>query len=267
MIRLQQVSVVSESDFILKNVSLQVNRGESLGIIGPNGAGKSTLLRVMGGHQPTDRGEIDLYDKPLDSYSRRELARQLAFMPQAAHVESRFTAYETVMLARYPFLKRWQMESERDHAICKQSMERTCTWHLRDRKLDDVSGGERQRILLAQVLAQEPELLLLDEPTTYLDIYHQIELLSLLRHEQKLGLTWVAVLHDLNLAAQYCDRLLLLQQAEVIMLDSPYNVFRSKQVEKVFGVQITVVDVPHLTVPQVIVTPQNIDLHTGSSVF
>lgn len=266
MIRLQQVSVVSGKDFILQNISLHVHRGESLGIIGPNGAGKSTLLRVMGGHLPTVRGEISLHDKLLDSYSHRELARRLAFMPQVAQVESRFTAYETVMLARYPFLNRWQMESERDHEICKQSMERTCTWHLRDRKLDGVSGGERQRILLAQVLAQEPQLLLLDEPTTYLDMFHQIELLSLLKQEQKQGLTWVAVLHDLNLAAQYCDRLLLLQQGEVVMLDSPHNVFRSKQLEEAFGVRVTVVDVPHLSVPQVIVTPQNIDLNRGSSV-
>jgi iron complex transport system ATP-binding protein len=265
MIRLQQVSVMSGKDPVLQNVSFHLGKGESLGIIGPNGAGKSTLLRVMGGHQPMDRGEVLVEGQSIASFHRKELAGRLAFMPQIAQVESQFTAYQTVLLARYPFLKRWQMESERDQAICRQSMERTCTWHLRDRRLDEVSGGERQRILLAQVLAQEPQLLLLDEPTTYLDLFHQIELLSLLKQEQKRGLTWAAVLHDLNLAAQYCDRLLLLRQGEVAMLDVPRRVFQSKRLEEAFGVQITMVDVPNLSVPQVVVTPSNAGLHTKIS--
>lgn len=261
MIRLQQVSVMSGKDPVLHNISFHLKRGESLGIIGPNGAGKSTLLRVMGGHQAADRGEVMMEGQPITSFHRKELARRLAFMPQIAQADSQFTAYQTVLLARYPFLKRWQMESEQDMAICRQSMERTCTWHLRDRRMDEVSGGERQRILLAQVLAQEPQLLLLDEPTTYLDLFHQIELLSLLKQEQQRGLTWAAVLHDLNLAAQYCDRLLLLRQGEVVLLDAPRRVFQSKRLEEAFGVQITMVDVPNLSVPQVIVTPSNVDLH------
>ncbi|MFC4768686.1 ABC transporter ATP-binding protein [Effusibacillus consociatus] len=256
MIQLEQVSLTMGENVILQDVSLQLAKGQSLGIIGPNGAGKSTLLQVLGGHLTPTAGKAFLDQKPIDSYRKKDLAKRVAFMQQIANVSGQFTAYETVMLGRYPFLSRFQMESERDHEICEKSMERTCTLHLRDRNLEEVSGGERQRILLAQVLAQEPELLLLDEPTTYLDMFHQLELLTLLNQAQKDGLTWVAVLHDLNLAAQYCDQLLLLSDGKVVQIGRPQEIFSSHLLEEVFGVRVTVVDVPGLPVPQIVISPK-----------
>nr|WP_018132583.1 ABC transporter ATP-binding protein [Effusibacillus pohliae] len=256
MIRLEQVSVYLGGKPVLQAVDFCLEKGQSVGIIGPNGAGKSTLLQVLGGHLAPTEGSARLYDKPIHAYRRKELAQRIAFMQQISHAAPQFTAYETVMLARYPFLGRFQAEREIDHHICRSSMERTCTWHLRDRTLDEVSGGERQRVLLAQVLAQQPELLLLDEPTTYLDLFHQLELLTLLKREQQNGLAWVAVLHDLNLAAQYCDRLLLLQDGKVVQFGTPREIFASGSLAEVFHVQITVLEVPGLSVPQIAVTPK-----------
>lgn len=256
MIRVDQVSLAVQGKAILQGISFALEKRSSLGIIGPNGAGKSTLLHVMGGHLSPDKGRVLLNDADIKTYKAKELARKLAFMQQISQVESRFTAYETVMLARYPYLRWFQTESDRDHQICLQSMERTCTVHVKERQMDEVSGGERQRVLLAQVLAQEPELLLLDEPTTYLDLFHQMELLNMLKQEQGKGLTWAAVLHDLNLAAQYCDYLLLLQEGRVAFFGTPHELFRTNRLEEVFDVGVRVVEVPGLSVPQIIVTPK-----------
>lgn len=256
MIRLEQVAVALQGKMVLQDVTFCLAKGQSVGIIGPNGAGKSTLLQVMGGHLQPAKGQVCFYGKAIHTYRKKELAKRVAFMRQIASATVQFTSYETVMLARYPFLRRFQPERPVDHEIGRLSMERTRTWHLRNRHLDEISGGERQRVFLAQVLAQQPELLLLDEPTTFLDLFHQLELLTLLKQEQTNGLSWVAVLHDLNLAAQYCDRLLLLNNGRMVMFGTPQEVFHSRRLEEVFGVRITVVDVPEVGAPQIVVTPK-----------
>jgi iron complex transport system ATP-binding protein len=262
VIKLERVSVEMGGRPILKDISFAVGKGESVGIIGPNGAGKSTLLQILGGHLVADQGTASLDELPIQSFKKKEFAKKVAFMQQISLVSPVFSAYETVMLARYPFHGRFEPLTEQDHEIAEWSMERTCTLHLKERKLDEISGGERQRVLLAQVLAQQPELLLLDEPTTYLDLFHQIELLTLLKHEQQRNsLTWIAVLHDLNLAAQYCDKLVLLEKGELVEFGTPHEIFRSGRFEEVFGVKVTVVEIPGMEVPQIVVRPK---LHTHS---
>lgn len=256
MIEVDQVTVQRNHKIILNQITFGLERGRSLAVVGPNGAGKSTLLQVLGRHLLPSAGQVMLQGRDLQTYGRKELARTLAWMPQIPQVDTLFTAYETVMMARYPYLGKFQRETELDYTVGQQRMEQTGCWHLRNQKLDEISGGERQRVLLAQVLTQEPDLLLLDEPVTYLDLYHQLELLSILRKEQQLGLSWIAVLHDLNLAAQFCDQMLLLHQGNILLIDTPEHVFRSQLIDEIFGVRTTLVEADHLQVPQLIVTPR-----------
>ncbi|BCJ85240.1 ABC transporter ATP-binding protein [Effusibacillus dendaii] len=254
MIQLQEVSVSFGGRSILQKISLQAEKGQSIGIIGPNGAGKSTLLKVIAGQWMPSQGEVTFAGKPIQSYGKKQLARHIAFMRQNVVYELNDRVYDTVMLGRYPFLKRFSSEQPLDHEICRQSLQRTDTWELRNRYLDQLSGGERQRVLLAQVLAQQPKLLLLDEPTTYLDLHRQVELLSFLKQEQQNGLAWIAVLHDLNLAAQFCDQLVLLDAGKLVQMAAPAIMLRSPAIEDVFQIRTVVLDIPSLHVPQIVVT-------------
>jgi iron complex transport system ATP-binding protein len=238
---------------LLQDVSFSIQRGESIGIIGPNGAGKSTLLRHLAGlNQPTS-GSVSLHGKPVHHLSPKERARQLAILMQKPEASQHYTALEIVKMARYPYLRRFQPEGEHDRAIVHEMMEKTCTLHLQDRPLNLMSGGELQRVFLARALAQEPELLLLDEPTTYLDLFHQHELLSLLQREKEQnGLTWIAVLHDLNLAAQYCDRILLLAEGQLVKVGYPQEIMVPECIENVYGVRSVIVENAGLDYPQLV---------------
>jgi len=237
---------------VLEDISFELPRGTTLGLIGPNGAGKSTLLRAMAGVLPVTRGLIRLGKEDLRSLAPRQRARIIAVVPQDTVVNFNFTVQEVVLMGRTPHLGRWQQESKADYEIARQAMEATGTWEYRNRYITELSGGERQLVILARALAQKPQLFLLDEPTAHLDLNHQLLVFNLIgRLNCQQNLTTIAVLHDLNLAAQFCSQLLLLNNGRILALGSPQEVITPKNIEKVYGIKVFVYPHPLLGVPQI----------------
>jgi len=226
---------------VLQGVDLCVEPGELFGVIGPNGSGKTTLVRILSRALLADAGSVTLFGKPLEAYERRELARTLAVAPQESSLAFPFSALEIVLMGRAPFLGRFAFEGRRDLARARQALELTDALPFAERRLWELSGGEKQRVILARALAQEPRLLFLDEPTAFLDLKHQA---AVYRLTQRLcrdqGLTAVAVTHDLNLAAQFCDRLLLLYQGRVAASGTPEEVLTLARLEEVFEVPLEI---------------------------
>lgn len=239
---------------VLKKVSLSVSPGETLGVIGPNGSGKSTLIRVISRVVPLVTGCVSIDGTDLCRLSRSQLARRIAVVPQAPTLPEAFTVLEIVMMGRTPHLGFLRSEGPRDLGVVERAMEVTNTSALAERRIGELSGGERQRVVLARALAQEPQVLLLDEPTAHLDINYQVSLLDLvdrLKHEQGLGV--LLVLHDLNLAAQYCQRLLLLHRGEVFTRGTPAEVITEANVRAVYGAQVCILPHPVNLLPTTIV--------------
>lgn len=234
---------------VVRQVSCRVMPREILGIIGPNGSGKSTLLRLMSGYLEPSEGYVDLFGRDIRRTHRRQIARQMAVVAQSTDVTAPFTVHELVQMAKYPWKE--PLSAGDEEAI----LNRLNLSQYSDRPVTELSGGERQRALLAQALAQRPRVLLLDEPTSHLDLRHQVELLDYLsRLRQEKGTTVVAVLHDLNLAAAYCDRLLLLAGGRIVQDGSPATVLTERNIASVFGVE-AVVTVAAGGTPRVIILP------------
>ena len=199
---------------VLRGVSLEAGVGEFLAVVGANGAGKSTLLDLVSGFRRPSGGRVTIDGLRVDVYGVRELARRVSHLPQAVHADLPFTVEQLVEMGRYPHTDRW-FESEEDHRLVKAAMERTNCWMWRERGFATLSGGERQRVLLAACLAQETDVLLLDEPSTFLDIDQQLQCFSMLREEAERGRLCVAVTHDLNLAMSFCTRMVVLAEGRV----------------------------------------------------
>ncbi len=234
------ISFSVEAKRLLDRVSLQAGRGQFVGLIGPNGAGKSTLLRALARVINCQDGTISVDGTELRSLSARQVASTLALVPQIAPYTQGFTTSELVLMGRYPHLGRLQVEGEADNRIATDAMRATETEPFAERTLDTLSGGERQRVFLARALAQQPHILLLDEPTSNLDILHQLKLLSLVRRLVDDGMTAIAAIHDLNLAARYCDRLVLLKEGKVVTEGEPADVLRASLIKRAFAVRATV---------------------------
>ncbi|MBU0728553.1 MAG: ABC transporter ATP-binding protein, partial [Proteobacteria bacterium] len=197
---------------VLRAMEFDVPAGEFFVIIGPNGSGKTTLLRAMAGLQKIESGTVRIQQKAISDYPRRDLARVMAVVPQNVPFDFPFTVAETVLMGRSPYLGLLGIERKRDYEIAEQAMEFTDIRHLAGRRLDQLSGGERQRVIIAKAICQEPDIILLDEPTASLDPAHQINVMDLMqRFRRERNTTIVMVSHDLNLAAMYGDRLLLLK--------------------------------------------------------
>ena len=234
------VSVSLGGTPVLRSVSFAARPGLVTGLVGPNGAGKSTLLRVMAGVLRPDAGAVRLGAAELSGLPARERARQVAYLPQheAAHP---FTALETVLMARYPHLSRFALEGADDRRIARAAMALTETERFESRHLDRISGGERQRVLLARALAQQARVLLLDEPVAGLDLRHQLAAMETLRSQAAGGgVAVVVALHDVWLASRYCDRLTLLSGGEVVAEGTPAEVFTLRRFREVFGVEAVV---------------------------
>lgn len=233
---------------VLDGVDLRVEQGELVGLVGPNGAGKTTLLRAINGILDPDAGDVRLDGEPVAELSAREVSRQLATVPQDTHVGFAFTAEQIVEMGRTPHRSRldWTDDDPVDAAL-----ERTRTDHLRDRSVDDLSGGERQRVLLARALAQEPAALLLDEPTASLDINHQIRVLGLVEDLVAEGRAALAAIHDLDLAARFCDRLVLLHDGGIGAAGPPETVLRDPVLGEAFETTAAVTDNPVTGTPTV----------------
>ena len=256
-LRVHGLQVAFGSRLILRNLSFEVAPGEFFIVIGPNSAGKTTLLKTLAGIVRPQKGQVEIFGRPLQSYARRELARLLAVMPQRPESGIPFTAVEAVLLGRSPHLGWFAWEKSRDLELAREAMALTHVSHLADRPLSQLSGGELQRVVLARALCQEPRLLLLDEPTAALDLRHQVrvmDLLSRLRRER--NLTVVMVSHDLNLAAMYGDRLLLLKEGRILSLGTPQEVLTYEQLEAAYGCVLLVDDNPLGGVPRITLVPE-----------
>lgn len=258
MLKIKNLTCGYEKGFFLKDVTFDVNDGELMGIIGPNGSGKSTLLRAISRLLKPIRGEIFLKGKEIDRMKFKELARRISVVSQSTEEAMlNFTVREYILLGRTPYRKRFQiLESKIDERIVSKVMSLTDIASLSERNINELSGGERQRAIIARALAQEPELLLLDEPTTHLDIGHQIEILDLVKGlNRKNNLTVIVVLHDLNLASLYCDRLLLLKEGKIHSVGSPEEILTYSVIEEVYKTPVVVEKNPVSSRPLICLVP------------
>ncbi|MEN6371403.1 MAG: ABC transporter ATP-binding protein [Armatimonadota bacterium] len=226
---------------VLSGVTAEIAGGEFVGIVGPNGSGKTTLLRSVARVLKPSGGAVLIDGKEVFSIPPRELAREMGVVPQDTVPAFEFSALEIVLMGRAPHLRRFQSEGGRDLEIAEEAMRRTGTLKFADRPFSALSGGERQRVVIARALAQEPKVILLDEPTSHLDINYQFEIMGLARRlNRDEGITVLAVLHDLNLAAQYSDRLFMLSKGKIRTAGVPSDVLTVENVKSVYGVDVWV---------------------------
>ena len=252
MIDVRSVSFRYRKDWVLQDLSFEVKRGEFVGVIGPNGSGKTTLLKILYRLLSPQQGEVLYSGEPLKRMSRREIAKKIAVVTQEAYSLFPFRVIEVVLMGRSPYLGLQVFEGERDLAIAKKAMAWTEILPLAERSIDELSGGERKRVFIAKALAQEPEVILLDEPTANLDIHHQIEFLDLiLGLNREKGLTILMATHDINLASEFCDRLILLRQGGIFKTGLPAEVITEENMEQVYGCEVWVGKHPVSGMPRV----------------
>jgi iron complex transport system ATP-binding protein len=230
----------------LKGIDLAVASGESVALIGPNGSGKSTLLKVVSGVLRPDSGTVRLDDSSIGTLSTRQIARRLAMVEQERSMGFDFTVREVVAMGRIPHRGRFAHESIRDRHAIDRALELADVRILADRSIRAVSGGERQRVFLGMALAQEPDVLLLDEPTTHLDLRHQVQFMSIVRQQAQAGMTVLIAIHDLTLAAQAADRIALMSEGRIVVMGTPCDVLTPSNVERVFGVDAIIGEHPEL---------------------
>jgi iron complex transport system ATP-binding protein len=261
MIVVEHLSGGYEDAPIVKDISFTVGKGKILGILGPNGSGKSTLLKVMSGILPATAGTISIDGQNILSYNARALAKKMAVLPQLHANAFSNSVREAVSLGRYPhqtgFFSSWSAQDEQavQHAMLQTGVKR-----YEHTPMEFLSGGEQQRVFVAQALAQTAEILLLDEPTNHLDIAHQRQILDMVRKEaMECGLTVVMVLHDMNLASLYCDELLLMESGQVRALGAPHEVLIASQIEEVYQARVTTYAHPEIPKPQITMMPAATD--------
>ena len=246
------------ANWVLDGLTFDVDAGEILGIVGPNGSGKTSLLKLLAKVLRPNAGDIALFGQDLGTMPQVDVARTVAFVPQESPQVFAFTVMETVLMGRYPHHRgaKWSAgfgwESAEDVSIAEQAMQSTDITNLAGRSVMDLSGGERQRCMIARALAQMPQVLLLDEPTAFLDLQHQIEICTIVRRlNEERGLTVVLVSHDLNLASQYCDQILMLKAGALFRFGSPDEVIDVDVLRAVYGCDVLVDRHPESGVPRV----------------
>ena len=242
----QKIHYEIDGKELLDAVDFAGRPGEFVGVIGPNGAGKTTLLRALSRLLAPSSGKVYLDHQDLAKQSSRRIAQQVALVPQATLLDFGFTCLEVVLMGRNPHLNRFQLETEQDRSLAWAAMRQTAVEQLAERLITELSSGERQRVFVARALAQEPRLLLLDEPTSNLDVNHQLQLLGLVRGLVDHGLTAVAAIHDLALAARYCDRLVLLDEGRALAAGTVEDVLTPENLARAFGVRAVVEHDPWL---------------------
>lgn len=256
MLKAENLTCAYEKKIVLSDVSFQVERGEFLGIIGPNGSGKTTLLRALSRVIEPSGGMVTLHGRDIRRMDPRLLAKSISVVSQSVSLDG-FTVEEFVSLGRMPYYGTFQFfETGKDYEAVRRAMELTGVNGLKDRILGKMSGGEKQLVLIARALAQEPELILLDEPTAHLDIAHQVNILDLIRRlNREFGLTVVMVLHDLNLAGEYCHRLVLIKGGLIHKTGRPGEILNYRDIEEVYGTRVVVAKNPVSRKPYVVLVP------------
>ncbi len=240
VLQVKKLSVGYGERRVLSDVEFGITTGEFVGITVWNGSGYSTLLKSIRGLLPKLGGEVLYYDRPLETYGERALARRVAYLQQQVEIGFGYTAQDIVMAGRYPYMQWWQRESEADRRLALDCMAYTGTRELAAKPVTEVSGGQKQRVLLAKVLAQQTPLLFLDEPTTGLDLVYQEEIFRFAQALAARGKTILMVVHELNLAARYCGRVLLVGEGRILADDVPANVFTEALLSRAYCADIEV---------------------------
>src|SRR5690625_2426482 len=257
MLKVHNVSGGYSNHPVIKEVDFSVEEGEFFGILGPNGSGKTTLLKMISGLIPLRSGAVFFQEKNLSNFTKKELAKKIAVLPQLTMQTFAYTVKDTVALGRYAYQQGiFQYWTKTDEKIVQRVMKQTNITDFAERSLHELSGGEQQRVFLAQALTQEPDILLLDEPTNHLDLAHQKELLDLLKTSAKQdGLTVISIFHDLNLASLYCDQLLLLHNGKTKTIETPDQVLTESIVKEVYKTEVKKYPHPEIPKPQLHLLP------------
>jgi iron complex transport system ATP-binding protein len=239
MLEIQNISFSYGTSQVLKNISLSVSSGEFIAIIGPNGAGKSTLIKLIDNVLHPDEGQIMLDAKSLSELPRKNLARTIAYLPQESNFAFSYTVREVVLMGRFPYQKAVRAYDAEDYKVVKEMINLMEMDAFAWRYYNELSGGEKQRVLIASALAQQPRIILLDEPTSALDLHHQIAIYQILKKlKEQQDLTVIVVTHDINLAAQFCDRVILMGAGKIIRDGKPEEVLQFQLLQDTFGVKV-----------------------------
>jgi len=252
VIEVRGVSAGYDDRDVISDLHLVVPEAEVTVLSGPNGAGKSTVIALLTRLLRPRKGQLLLDGRPLRGYGRRELARSFSVVPQKDVLPGDFSALEIVLMGRMPHLGLFGSEQESDWRFTREAMERTDTWNLRRRLIATLSGGERQRVILARALAQRPRFLLLDEPTSHLDLQHQVKLIRLIRREVREGIGALVILHDLVLASKIAQTLVLIDSGRNIVAGPPAEVLREDRIREIYGVNVDLVPDPVVKTPLVV---------------
>ena len=239
LMKLENISFAYETLPVLKDISLSTREQDFIGLIGPNGSGKSTLLKIMGAILKPDSGSIQFKESSLPKINKKLFAQSVSWIPQDHPMVFPFKVSEIVLMGRHPYLSPLSFESEEDFEISRRAMETTMTSQFADRYFNEISGGEKQRVMIASALAQDPEMMLLDEPTAALDLKYQIQILSILKNlNARHKMTLVMAMHDLNLASSFCSRLILLDEGQIVRDGTPEQVLKKDILEQVYGIEV-----------------------------
>lgn len=256
-ITVQHLKHAFDGRTVIDDLTFEVATGKFFIIIGPNGSGKTTLLKLMVGLLPLKSGQIRLLSKKIGDYTAKSMAKKIAYVPQSVPVEFPFTVTQVILMGRSPHLGVLGFEGEEDMRLAHEAMTITNVAHLADRRLDQLSGGEQQRIFIARAICQQPDILLLDEPTAALDLSHQVRLMDLMEQlKTEKGVTVVMVSHDLNMAAMYADQLLLISEGRIARNGSPREVIDYDLLEQVYGCKLLVDQSPLGDYPRVHLVPK-----------
>ncbi len=235
MIKLSNITAGYNKIEIIRNINVSFERGSITSIIGKNGCGKTTLLKTASNLLKPFSGQITINGKDIASIQEKELAKQLSFLPQLRSVPN-ITVYNLVMHGRYPYLGFSRTPQKQDKEIVEQAIENMNLEKYIDKNVQELSGGQRQKVYIAMVLAQNTDIIFLDEPTTYLDINHQLEILEIIKNLKQMGKTIVMVIHDLSNALSYSDKICLMEKGEIAIYDTPQAVFESREIDRVFNI-------------------------------
>ncbi len=242
--------------FSIKDISISVNQGEFISFAGPNGSGKSTILKLINRIILPSSGKIEIFGNNYKNISRKELSKIISYVPQNYSIPFSFTAFEIILMGRTPYLNQIGFETKKDREIAFEAMEILDILHLANKPIDNLSGGEAQRVLIARALAQQCPILIMDEPNSHLDILHQLQILNLVKQytiEKKLCV--ISIFHDLNLAAMFSDRIYLVENGRIMIHGKPEMIINENNIKNIFGTDVTVDKHPFLNKPRITMIP------------
>ncbi|WP_084295240.1 ABC transporter ATP-binding protein [Caldanaerobius polysaccharolyticus] len=252
MLKLVDVHFSYDKREVLKGIHLDVGEGSFIGLIGPNGSGKSTLLKSISGYLKPSKGKVLLNGIDISAMDIKARARHIGYVPQDTSIDFDFTCEDIVRMGRMPYHKWFGKETEEDRKAVEHAMRVTNTWHMKDVPITHLSGGERQRVLIARAICQQPEVLLLDEPVSHLDIKYQYDIMDMVSRLSRCGMTVIAVLHDLSLASQYCRDIALICDGMVIASGSPQEVITAENIKKAYRADVLIMPNPVNGMPVVV---------------